>query len=49
MSMIEIGALTKAYGSAQVRAVDEVSLRVPAGTVFGFLGPNGAGKPNVGL
>jgi ABC-2 type transport system ATP-binding protein len=27
-----------------VRAVDHVSLQVPAGTVFGFLGPNGAGK-----
>ncbi|MGW0590429.1 ATP-binding cassette domain-containing protein [Streptosporangium sp. NPDC002607] len=42
--MIEIDALTKVYGSAQVRAVDEVSLRIPAGSVFGFLGPNGAGK-----
>ncbi|WP_336211562.1 ABC transporter ATP-binding protein [Nonomuraea sp. LPB2021202275-12-8] len=42
--MIEIDALTKTYGSSQVRAVDEVSLRVPAGSVFGFLGPNGAGK-----
>ncbi|MFD1932488.1 MULTISPECIES: ABC transporter ATP-binding protein [Nonomuraea] len=42
--MIEIDALTKVYGPAQVRAVDEVSLRVPAGSVFGFLGPNGAGK-----
>ncbi|MBC6462190.1 ATP-binding cassette domain-containing protein [Actinomadura sp. HBU206391] len=42
--MIEIEALTKVYGSAQVRAVDDVSLHVPAGSVFGFLGPNGAGK-----
>ncbi|MFG6191354.1 hypothetical protein [Nonomuraea sp. JJY05] len=41
--MIEIDALTKVYGSAQVRAVDEVSLRIGAGSVFGFLGPNGAG------
>lgn len=40
--MIEIEALTKVY--SQVRAVDEVSLRIPAGSVFGFLGPNGAGK-----
>ncbi|MFI7705221.1 hypothetical protein [Nonomuraea sp. NPDC049480] len=47
--MIEIEALTKVYGAAQVRAVDEVSLHVPAGSVFGFLGPNGAGKPNEGL
>jgi ABC-2 type transport system ATP-binding protein len=27
-----------------VRAVDELSLEVPSGTIFGFLGPNGAGK-----
>jgi ABC-2 type transport system ATP-binding protein len=27
-----------------VRAVDRLSLEVPAGTIFGFLGPNGAGK-----
>jgi ABC-2 type transport system ATP-binding protein len=27
-----------------VRAVDHLSLDVPAGIVFGFLGPNGAGK-----
>ncbi|MFI6393338.1 ABC transporter ATP-binding protein [Nonomuraea sp. NPDC050540] len=42
--MIELDALTKVYGTAQSRAVDEVSLRIPAGSVFGFLGPNGAGK-----
>ena len=41
---IEISGLTKVYGTAEVRAVDDVSLSVPAGTVFGFLGPNGAGK-----
>ncbi|MBA2245019.1 MAG: ABC transporter ATP-binding protein [Gemmatimonadetes bacterium] len=27
-----------------VRAVDDLSLEVPAGSVFGFLGPNGSGK-----
>ena len=27
-----------------VRALDRLSLEVPAGTIFGFLGPNGAGK-----
>ncbi|MEV0811038.1 ABC transporter ATP-binding protein [Micromonospora sp. NPDC050200] len=42
--MIEIDALTKVYGTGQVRAVDELSLHVPAGSVVGFLGPNGAGK-----
>lgn len=28
----------------EVRAVDDVSLEVPRGMVFGFLGPNGSGK-----
>ncbi|TDD44549.1 ABC transporter ATP-binding protein [Nonomuraea terrae] len=42
--MIEIEALTKVYGPARAPAVDEVSLYVPRGSVFGFLGPNGAGK-----
>jgi ABC-2 type transport system ATP-binding protein len=27
-----------------VKAVDEVTVRVPAGCIYGFLGPNGAGK-----
>ncbi len=34
--------LTRDFGS--VRAVDDMSLEVPTGSVFGFLGPNGAGK-----
>src|SRR5579863_5603394 len=29
---------------AAVRALDDLTLDVPAGSVFGFLGPNGAGK-----
>ena len=39
---IEAEALVKTYG--EVRALDGLSLAVPAGTVFGLLGPNGAGK-----
>ena len=34
--------LVKEFGT--IRALDELSLEVQAGTVFGFLGPNGAGK-----
>jgi ABC-2 type transport system ATP-binding protein len=39
---IETEALTKRFGATAV--VDELDLRVPAGSVFGFLGPNGCGK-----
>src|SRR5438876_9430348 len=39
---IEISELIVNYGPK--RAVDGLSLRVPAGTIYGFLGPNGAGK-----
>jgi ABC-2 type transport system ATP-binding protein len=43
---IEIESLTKVYGrgEASVRAVDDLSLSIPPGQVFGLLGPNGAGK-----
>lgn len=39
---IRIENLAKRYGT--VTAVENLSLRVPAGTMFGFLGPNGSGK-----
>jgi ABC-2 type transport system ATP-binding protein len=39
---VEAIDLVKDFG--ETRAVDEVSLVVPAGSIYGLLGPNGAGK-----
>ncbi|HIJ65685.1 MAG TPA: ABC transporter ATP-binding protein [Candidatus Hydrogenedentes bacterium] len=39
---VETFGLTKAFGD--LRAVDNVDLRVERGAFYGFLGPNGAGK-----
>jgi ABC-2 type transport system ATP-binding protein len=39
---ISIEHLTKRYG--KFTAVDDVSIEIPEGSVFGLLGPNGAGK-----
>lgn len=40
--MILLENLTKKYG--EFTAVDNLSLSIPKGEIFGFLGPNGAGK-----
>ena len=40
--MIRLENVTKHYGS--FIAVDDVSLEVARGVLYGFLGPNGAGK-----
>ncbi|MHA6258539.1 ABC transporter ATP-binding protein [Sporosarcina sp. CAU 1771] len=40
--MIEIKGLTKKYG--QFKALDDLTLSLEEGTVFGFVGANGAGK-----
>ena len=42
MPAIELHHLSKSYGP--VRAVRDVSLRVPRGELFGLIGPDGAGK-----
>jgi len=39
---IETVGLTKFYG--KTRGVEDLTLRVPVGSTYGFLGPNGAGK-----
>jgi len=41
--MIEISNVSKSYNGT-VKAVDDLSLTVNDGEIFGFLGPNGAGK-----
>src|ERR1700758_2855488 len=40
--VIVLDHLGKSYGN--VHAVQDLSLQIEAGTIFGFLGPNGAGK-----
>lgn len=40
--VIETHGLTKSFGGTYV--VNDVSLRVPRGSIYGFLGPNGSGK-----
>jgi len=40
--MIELKNLTKSYGNCS--AVQDLSLRIGKGEIFGFIGPNGAGK-----
>ena len=42
MSSIEINSLTKSFGD--FNAVDDITLKIESGEIFGFLGPNGAGK-----
>src|SRR5436309_8963594 len=42
MNAVEIEHVTKTFG--KLAAVDDLSLVVPAGTVYGFIGPNGSGK-----
>lgn len=42
MNTVEISRVTKTFGKH--RAVDDLSLAVPQGSVYGFIGPNGSGK-----
>ena len=42
VSVVTIENVTKTYGSH--RAVSDLSLEVPAGSLYGFIGPNGSGK-----
>lgn len=42
--MIEFQNVHKTYAGGKVKAVDNLNMTIPNGSVFGFIGPNGAGK-----
>jgi ABC-2 type transport system ATP-binding protein len=42
MDAVEISSVTKTFG--ETTAVDDLSMSVPEGSVYGFIGPNGSGK-----
>ena len=43
--MLRLENLSKSFG--EIKAVDNVSLQVESGEIFGLLGPNGAGKTTI--
>lgn len=42
--MLEIRNVSMSYANGQIKAVDDLSLSLKEGEIFGFLGANGAGK-----
>lgn len=42
--MIRLNHVSKTYAKSQTKAVDDLTLEINSGEIFGFLGPNGAGK-----
>ena len=43
-AVVRIHSLSKKYREAEEYSVNELSLAIPRGEIFGLLGPNGAGK-----
>jgi ABC-2 type transport system ATP-binding protein len=44
-NILEVNKVVKQYG--EYTALNEVSLQVPKGSIYGLLGPNGAGKTSL--
>ena len=42
--MLKIFSVSKSYAKSTFKAVDNLSLHVKKGVIYGFIGPNGAGK-----
>jgi ABC-2 type transport system ATP-binding protein len=47
MYAVQLNHLTKVYGKGKTVAVDDVSLTVNKGELFGLIGPDGAGKTSI--
>lgn len=47
MSAVTLDHITKTYDEGKVLAVDDISLQVEEGELFGLIGPDGAGKTSL--
>lgn len=44
---VQLNALKKSYSGGKILALDQVSLEIKKGEIFGLIGPNGAGKTTI--
>ncbi len=42
--MLSIKNISKTYRKSNIKAIDNISLEIEEGDIFGFVGPNGSGK-----